>query len=231
MLNATRGVVAAADWQPCVAGVTVACQSVAPPQCAATAASATTQAGQPVELPVPSCSDPAGRALSIVVVKAPDHGTVSGWRYTPAAGFSGQDTLTYRVSNGAAESELVRLTVFVVPRALPAPAVKPVVPVGGAPFLTARATPRLDRSRRVRLRLVCDQNCTLHVRLTARLRSGRRLSGTPVRRSLAARRTVTVRLRLPARPRGVVRTAWVMGRVRNAAGQARLVKLPVRLPR
>ena len=62
VLNATRGVVAAADWQPCVAGVTVACQSVAPPHCSATAASATTQAGQPVELPVPSCSDPAGRA-------------------------------------------------------------------------------------------------------------------------------------------------------------------------
>ena len=40
-----------------------------------------------------------------------------------------------------------------------------------------------------------------------------------------------MRLRLPAKPRGTLRTVWITGRVRNAAGDVRAVKLPVRLPR
>ena len=50
------------------------------------------------------------------MVKAPDHGTLDGLRYTPAPGFTGQDAVIYRVSNGAGESEAVRVTIFVVPR-------------------------------------------------------------------------------------------------------------------
>ena len=73
-----------------------------------------------------------GRALSLVVVKPPDHGTVAGLRYTPAPGFSGQDVLSYRVSNGVGESETVRVTVFVVPR----------------PVATAPAASRASRARR-----------------------------------------------------------------------------------
>ena len=77
------------------------------------------------------------------MVKAPDHGTLAGWRYTPAAGFAGQDTMSYRVTNGVSESELIRVSIS-SSRAVP-PAPRPVtgtaVPVAQAPFLTARATP------------------------------------------------------------------------------------------
>ena len=103
------------DWQHCT-DVTATCVSVAPPRCSATTTSATTQADQPVDLPPAPCTDPAGRALSIVVVKAPEHGSLAGLRYTPAPGFTGQDTATYRVSNGVAESESVRATIFVLSR-------------------------------------------------------------------------------------------------------------------
>ena len=225
----------AADWQPCVAGVTLSCRSVPPPRCSALTATATTEVDVAVELPAAACSDPSGRPLSIVVVRAPEHGTLAGWRYTPAAGFSGQDSLTYRVSNGATESELVRITILVTRRP-PAPASRPVAtpppPVARAPFLTARATPRLDRRRRVLVRLSCDQDCSLTVRLEGRLRSSKRtFHGTQLKRSIGARRVLTVRLRLPSKPRGQLRTVWITGRVRNAAGQARAVRLPVRRPR
>ncbi|HET6548580.1 MAG TPA: hypothetical protein VFG79_09005, partial [Solirubrobacter sp.] len=73
----------------------------------------------------------------------------------------------------------------------------------------------------------CDAPCRIAVRLTARVRHvKRRLRGRVVRRTLAARRVVSVRLRLPRRPRGHVRSVWITGTVRNAAGSRR-VKLPV----
>ena len=222
--------VGAADWQHCT-DVTATCVSVAPPHCSATAATATTQADQPVDLPAAPCTDPAGRALSIVVVKPPEHGSLTGLRYTPAAGFTGQDTATYRVSNGVAESESVRATIFVLPRPVVLPAAKPPVAVRRAPFLSARATPRLGARRRTLAQLSCDQDCSLVVRLTARLRSRRTLNGPRLRRSLAAGHVLSLHLRLPAKPRGTVKTVWITGRVRNAAGDVRTVKLPVRLPR
>src|SRR4051812_12326523 len=163
------------DWQPCVGGTTLSCESVAPPRCSATTATVTTQSDQPVDLPAPPCTDPAGRPLELVVAKAPEHGTVDGLRYTPAAGFSGQDAVAYRVNNGVADSaEVYRVTVFVVPRpvaAVPVPGVRAPVLVQGAPFLSARATPRLDRKRTTVIRVACDQDCSLAVRLSARLRS------------------------------------------------------------
>ena len=97
--------------------------------------------------------------------------------------------MTYRVSNGVAESELIRVSIFVTRRPAPAPrpvATPPPPPVAQAPFLTARATPRLDRRRRTLVRLSCDQTCSLTVRLEARLRSSKRtLKGTAVKRSIA----------------------------------------------
>jgi hypothetical protein len=229
VLTAER--VGAADWQPCIAGVTASCKSVAPPRCSATSATATTQADQPVDLPLPPCIDPAERGLSLVVVKGPNHGTLAGLRYTPAPGYTGQDTVSLRVNNGAADSETVRYAVFIVPRPAPVLASKPPVLVQGAPFLSARATPRLDRKRSTLVKLSCDQDCSLVVRLTARLRSRRTVNGPQVKRTAVAQRVLTLRLRLPSKPRGTIRTVWVTGRVRNAAGDVRTVKLPVRLPR
>ena len=96
--------------------MTISCRSLPPPQCSALTATATTEADVPVDLPGPPCSDPSGRPLSVLVVKAPDHGTLAGWRYTPAAGFAGQDAMTYRVSNGVSESELIRVSILVTRR-------------------------------------------------------------------------------------------------------------------
>jgi hypothetical protein len=222
--------VGAVDWQHCTE-VSASCVSVAPPRCSATTATATTQVDQPVDLPPAPCTDPAGRALSVVVVKAPEHGSLTGLRYSPAAGFTGQDTATYRVSNGVAESELVRATIFVLPRPVAASVPKPPVTVRRAPFLSARAMPRLDRRRRTLAQLSCDQDCSIVVRLTARLRSKRTLNGPQLRRSVAAGRVLSLQLRLPTKPRGTVKTVWITGHVRNAAGDVRTVKLPVRLPR
>ncbi len=229
-----RAGVTVVDWQPCIAGVTVTCRSVPPPQCSALTATVSTESDVVVELPAPPCSDPSGRPLSILVTKAPEHGTLAGWRYTPAAGFSGQDALTYRMSNGVSESELIRISIVVTRRPAAAPRPVPIAspPVAQAPFLTARAAPRLDRRRRVLARLSCDQACSLTVHLQARVRGSRgTLKGKAVKRSISARGVLAVRLRLPTKPRGSLRSVWIIGRVRNAAGEVRAVKLPVRLPR
>lgn len=225
------GRVTVVDWQPCVAGVTFTCRSLPPPQCSAPTSTASTEVDVPIDLPAPLCGDPSGRALTVLVVRPPEYGTLAGWRYTPAAGFAGQDALTYRVTNGVSESEPIRLSILVTRRPLPVP--RPgTLPVAQAPFLTARATPRLDRRRRVLVRLSCDQPCSLTVRLQARLRSSKRtLKGREVKRSLPARAVLAVRLRLPTKPRGALRTVWITGRVRSAAGDVRAVRLPVRLPR
>ena len=228
------GRVGPVDWQPCVPDVTLNCTSVAPPRCSPPAPNVTTQVDQPIDLPVPACTDPASRPLSVVVSKQPDHGTVAGLRYTPAAGFSGRDTAAYRVSNGVLDSETYTVTVFVVPRpvtVIPQPTTRPPVLVQGAPFLSATTTPRLDRKRTTRVKVSCDQDCSLVVRLSGKLRTRKSLAGPQVRRSIRAKRVVALTLRLPSKPRGTLKTVWVTGRVRNAAGDVRSVKLPVRLPR
>ena len=114
--------------------------------------------------------------------------------------------------------------------ALNDPAMSPVL-VQGAPFLSATTTPRLDRKRTTRVKVSCDQDCSLVVRLSGTLRTRKSLAGPQVRRSIRAKRVVALTLRLPSKPRGTLKTVWVTGRVRNAAGDVRSVKLPVRLPR
>ena len=174
--------------------MTLSCESVAPPRCSALAATATTQADQPIDLPAPPCIDPA------VAPADADRGQgrrttarVAGLRYTPAPGFSGQDTVAYRVSNGVVDSEIYRVTVFVVPRPrrrCPSPTTRPPVLVQGAPFLSASATPRLDRKRTTLVKVSCDQDCSLAVRLTAKLRTRKTFTGPQVRRSITAKQVV-----------------------------------------
>ena len=57
----------------------------------------------------------------------------------------------------------------------------------------------------------------------------RTFTGPLVKRTIMAKRVVRLRLRLPLKPRGTLKTVWVTGTVRNAAGDVRNVKLPVRL--
>lgn len=64
-------------------------------------------------------TDADGDALSLVVVDAPQHGTVTTDAdghlvYTPEAGFTGEDTLTYRAADGQAESNLATITISVL---------------------------------------------------------------------------------------------------------------------
>jgi hypothetical protein len=221
-----------ADWQPCDLPRTKSCESIAPPVCTS-GSSVTTQADQPVDVPAP-CKDPASRGLSVIVTRAPEHGSLAGQRYTPAPAFVGQDAVTYKVSNGAGDAEAVTVKIFVVPRpaAAASPTPTPIPVVVRAPFLTARATPTLDRKRTTLVRLACDQSCTFEVRLTAELKKKKQtVRGSTAKRTLAANRELSLRLRLPTKPKGTLKTVWITGTVRSATGESRSVKLPVRLPR
>jgi hypothetical protein len=226
--------VTAVDWQPCVAA-TVSCNSILPPTCSTLTGQVTTQADQPVALPPAPCSDPASLPLSFVVVKGPDFGTLNGTVYTPNPGFTGQDAVTYKVSNGSGESDVIRVTIFVVPRSGAAgapPAAAPAPNVVMAPFLTMRTRPRLDRKRTTIVRLTCDQECSISIRLegTARVKKKKKTKtfrGVVVKRTLLPGRVLALKLKLPAKPTGKLKTAWITGTVRGPSGVSRAVKLPV----
>ncbi len=64
--------------------------------------------------------DPAGHSLTAVLVEGPAHGTLTlnadgSFRYTPARDFFGVDGFRYRASNGAAESDVIQVTINVTP--------------------------------------------------------------------------------------------------------------------
>ena len=82
------------------------------PTCADSAV--TVVAGSSIVLGAAPCSDPDGDALTLVLVRAPQHGTLdASRRYTPAAGYVGADTIQYRASDGRLQSAVatVRITV------------------------------------------------------------------------------------------------------------------------
>jgi len=227
--------VTAIDWQPCVQA-TVSCYSSVPPACTTNTAQVTTQADRPVQLPAAPCNDPSSLPLSFVLVKGPDNGTLAGTVYTPNAGFSGQDTVTYKVSNGFAESEVIKVLIFVVPRAAgagpPSVVPSPVGPV--APFLSLRVKPRLDRKRTTTARLTCDQACTFTVRLQGTVRVKKKtkaIKGAVLKRALEPGRVLALKLKFPKKPVGTLKTAWIIGTVHGADGTTRAVKLPVAVPR
>jgi hypothetical protein len=72
------------------------------------------------------CSDADGDPLTLVLVDAPDHGTLTGpsngsYTYTPAAGYSGPDSLRYRAEDASTQSNVVTLAINVTPRPAPPP--------------------------------------------------------------------------------------------------------------
>jgi dipeptidyl aminopeptidase/acylaminoacyl peptidase len=206
------------DWQPCVAGVTLSCVSPAPPSCPD--AAVTTTVDQPVVLPLGGCTDPAGRRLTVAVVSGPVHGTLSGDWYVPAPGWTGQDMVVYRAGNGYALSALAHIAIAV---AAPAGARAP----RPAPYLSALAAPRLDARGRGTLRVSCDQDCTITLRLVVRLRTHHTITGRALTRTLPAGRALAFQLRAP--PRRRVYSAWVTGTAANPAGAKRSFKIPVAL--
>ncbi len=157
--------------------------------------------------------------------------------YTPNPGSTGQDTVTYKISNGYSESDVIKVTIFVVPRPAgtgPPPGTAPGPSAPAAPFLSLRVKPRLDRKRRTTARLSCDQACRFTVRLEGTVRVKKKtkpIKGVVLSRSLTPDRVLALRLRLPAKPAGRVKTVWITGTVTGANGSTRAVKLPVSVPR
>jgi len=115
-----------------------------PPACAD--ASASTAFGTAVTIPV-TCTDSDGDSVTLAGVDGPAHGSVSfsatSATYTPAAGFSGADSLRVRGSDGISESApaTVSVTVGAGPPPPPPPAGKK------APLkLSLGAKPTRDRT-------------------------------------------------------------------------------------
>jgi Tol biopolymer transport system component len=113
-----------------------------------------------------------------------------------------------------------------VPAPGPGPGVPPAVaPPARAPYLSAVATPRLDRRGRGWLRVRCDADCSVSLRLVVRLRDDGTIVGRSLARTLAAGHVMQLRLRAPDSRR--LRSAWVRGTVKGRTGRARSVRIPV----
>ena len=70
------------------------------------------------------------------------------------------------------------------------------------------------------------------MRLTAELKKSKKtFRGSTAKHTLVATRELSLRLRLPTKPKGKLKTVWITGIVRSTTGESRSVKLPVRLPR
>jgi hypothetical protein len=71
-----------------------------------------------------NCTDLAAQPLTYAIVTAPAHGELSGdlasgqVTYTPAAGFSGQDSFTYAASSTNGTATAVTVSITVAPRSV-----------------------------------------------------------------------------------------------------------------
>jgi hypothetical protein len=67
-----------------------------------------------------TASDPDGDALTYSVVTNPSHGTLTGaapdLTYTPAAGYAGPDSFTFKANDGAADSNIATVSITVTNR-------------------------------------------------------------------------------------------------------------------
>jgi WD40 repeat protein len=198
------------DWQPCVAGVTISCTS---PGWHCPDATANAVAGQYVQIAV-AC--PGADRLELV--ETPAHGTAGASlgriSFRPVSTFAGTEVIRFRARHGRDVSEVATVTVTVAP--------KPA-----APTLTALKVPRLASS--VRLRATCDRACTVSLRVSVRLNTGRVVKGKLVRRSAPAGGTMTLRLargKLP--PRRRVAKARIVGTVKGPDGLSRAFSLTLK---
>ena len=93
-------------------------------------------------------TDPDGDSLTFAIGSGPSHGTLSGTgatrTYTPAAGYSGDDSFTFTVNDGALES--VPATVSITVTAAP-----PVPKIPSTTTLTVSPTHKLTSQKRVTL--------------------------------------------------------------------------------
>jgi len=149
-------------------------------------------------------SDADGEALAAAQVSVPAHGTLTldrdgAFTYTPAAGFHGRDSFTYRVSDGTVDSGAATVTITVNPAAPPPP---PAAPPPPAPAPAAAADMRLraptvsvfgrsSSEARCRMRTGRIRTCRVRLRLGRRVLARGSAASTQ-----AGRRSLTVTLRL-----------------------------------
>jgi hypothetical protein len=115
--------------------------AAAPPECHDV--TARTTAGEAVRVTL-DCADPNGDVLDLRVLDRPEHGSVGpvgadgAVRYTPAAGYTGEDAFTFAASDGAQDAApaTVHLTVTAPPPPAPTP-----TPVPSGPIYTGGSSP------------------------------------------------------------------------------------------
>ena len=98
-------------WPAFTVAIDVSATSNTPPNCGYGSGQVITRQEQPVVVPINACYDADGDPLTVAVTTAPAHGTVSAVRpaalggsgyevtYTPAAGFTGADTIGYAATD------------------------------------------------------------------------------------------------------------------------------------
>ena len=107
--------------------------------------------------------DADGDHLRAKLVSGPDHGKLDlhdegEFSYEPAQGFSGTDVFTYRATDGADQSAVIRVVIDVGPKATPqptptptpTPSPKPVATPGPTPKPVKTDAPKPDRTREPR---------------------------------------------------------------------------------
>lgn len=132
-------VVTIADVRACVLRCTAAgCEIVTPPvnrPPVANDQAVSTAANTPLPI-VLTGSDPDGQAITYSVLTSPAHGALSGsapnLTYTPAAAYTGPDSFTFRVSDGALNSNVATVSIT-VPNRPPTAAAQSVTTSAGTP--------------------------------------------------------------------------------------------------
>jgi transposase len=221
------------------------------------AMSAAVQAGHAVDVPL-TCADPDGNGITIDA-DAPAHGAFAAGRYTPAAGFSGQDTITFRATDEwglTSDDAVATITVKPAPKppvtTQPSPhhnSPPPAPPDKTAPGLTLLAPPSLALPRALRSGIAFMASTSEAGRLSVQLFVGRstarryRIDRHATSRVLVgtltrdlAKGDNAVKLKLFRKARARLRKAEsvrlrMIARIADAAGNVRTKRLRITLER
>jgi hypothetical protein len=103
----------------------------------------TTTADTPVAVNL-NCTDLAGDPLTYTIVSNPSHGALSGTApnltYTPASGYTGADSFTYKANDGVSDSNIATVSITVTTVSPPAPTPTPTTTAGATPTPTPTPT-------------------------------------------------------------------------------------------
>jgi streptogramin lyase len=155
-------------------------------------------------------SDADGEALTAARVSGPADGTLTlnadgAFTYTPAAGFHGRDSFTYRASDGTADSNTATVTITVNPAVTP-PSPPPPPPPRPSPTAVMRLRApdlsvfgRSGSQARCRMRIGRIRTCSVRLRLGRRVLARGRAASTQ-----AGRRSLTVTLELTGSGRALL---------------------------